>query len=92
MLEDLRTVWVSDFHETVVNGALLERGHQIWLIPAATVYQKRGRLGWGEVLKDKAVTGGPLQIANTTYRLGLGTHADSVIAFPPLRAGKARFW
>ena len=48
VLQSLSDVWEDDFHETLVNGALLERGHQIWLTPAATIYQERGQLGWGE--------------------------------------------
>ena len=57
VLEALRDVWEDDFHETVVNGALLERGHQIWLTPAATIYQKRGKLTWSEVLQERIVWG-----------------------------------
>ena len=57
VLESLRDVWEDDFHETVVNEALFERGHQIWLTPAATVYQQRGRLRWGEVIKERIVWG-----------------------------------
>jgi hypothetical protein len=57
VLESVSDVWEDDFHETVVNGALLERGHQIWLIPAATIYQQRGQLGWGEALRERYVWG-----------------------------------
>lgn len=57
VLEALRDVWEDDFHETIVNGALLERGYQIWLTPAATIYQKRGQLRWGEVLQERIVWG-----------------------------------
>ena len=41
LLESVQGLWADDFHETVVNGALLERGHQLWLTPAATVHQER---------------------------------------------------
>ncbi len=57
VLQSLRDVWEDDFHETLVNGALLERGHQIWLTPAAIIYQERGQLGWGEVLRERFVWG-----------------------------------
>jgi hypothetical protein len=57
VLESLREVWEDDFHETVVNEALFDRGYQIWLTPAATVYQQRGRLKWGEAIKERIVWG-----------------------------------
>lgn len=57
VLQSLSDVWEDDFHETVVNGALLGRGHQIWLTPAATIYQERGQLAWGEALQERYVWG-----------------------------------
>lgn len=57
VLESLKDVWEDDFHETVVNGALLERGHQLWLTPAATIYQERGKLRWREALRERYVWG-----------------------------------
>lgn len=47
--------------------------------------------GWGEVKKNRSVTDKPLRIANVTYRYGIGTHADSVIAFDISGKGFTRF-
>jgi hypothetical protein len=57
VLESVGGAREDSFHETVVNGELLARGHEIWLTPAATVYQMRGPLGWGRTLQERYVWG-----------------------------------
>ena len=47
--------------------------------------------GWGKVLKDKSVTGTPLRIAGKSYSSGLGTHAESLIAYDLSGRGLTRF-
>lgn len=47
--------------------------------------------GWGKVIKDKSVTGTPLRIEGTGYSSGLGTHAESVIAYDLSGRGFTRF-
>ena len=56
-LEEVREVWEGDFHETVVNAALLQRGHEIWFAPEALIDQERGRLTWREVIRERYVWG-----------------------------------
>jgi len=56
-LEEVREVWEGDFHETVVNAALLQRGHEIWFAPEARIDQERGRLTWREALRERYVWG-----------------------------------
>ncbi|MGI4886682.1 MAG: NPCBM/NEW2 domain-containing protein [Janthinobacterium lividum] len=46
--------------------------------------------GWGQATAGKSVSGGPLAVAGQTYAAGLGTHANSVIAYD-LPAGYTRF-
>jgi len=57
VLSSLQDVWENDFHETVVNGALLERGHEIWLTSDAAVFQQRGRLRLKDVVRERVVWG-----------------------------------
>ena len=54
-LEAIRDSWADDYHETVVHGALVERGHEIWLTPRSQVWQQRGALTWGEALRERFV-------------------------------------
>jgi len=56
-LEEVREVWEGDFHETVVNAALLQRGQQIWFAPDALIHQERGRLTWREAVRERYVWG-----------------------------------
>ena len=45
--------------------------------------------GWGQAAVNKSVSGAPLVVAGKTYENGLGTHANSVIAYS-LPAGYSR--
>ncbi len=56
--------------------------------PAATISLAIGELdptstrqGWGQLLVDERVTGGPLQIGDRHFTTGLGTHANSEIVY-----------
>jgi hypothetical protein len=40
-LEAIKEVWVNEFHENVVNGALAESGQVLWLSPNILVHQRR---------------------------------------------------
>ena len=91
VLQSLSDVWEDDFHETVVNGALLERGHQIWLTPAATIYQERGQLGWGEALQERYVWGrsfGGTRVKEVPLSKRL-VYAAFCLALPLLLASRA---
>ncbi|TPG63653.1 NPCBM/NEW2 domain-containing protein [Hymenobacter nivis] len=46
--------------------------------------------GWGQATANKSVSGGPLLVAGQTYAAGVGTHANSIIAYD-LPAGYTRF-
>ncbi|WP_262286351.1 NPCBM/NEW2 domain-containing protein [Micromonospora sp. MA102] len=37
--------------------------------------------GWRSVLKDRAVSGNPIRLAGTEYAKGIGTHANSEVAY-----------
>ncbi|NNE44884.1 MAG: glycosyltransferase, partial [Gemmatimonadetes bacterium] len=54
-LESVRDQWEDDYHETVVHGALVERGHEIWLTPHSQVWQKRVGLTLGWALRERYV-------------------------------------
>lgn len=54
-LEAIRDAWADDYHETVVHGALVARGHEIWLTPRSQVWQQRGALTWREALRERFV-------------------------------------
>ena len=71
--------------------SLLDRGHQIWLTPRATIYQERGQLGWGEALRERYVWG--RSFGGTRVRgVPLGkrlVYAAFCPALPPLLASRA---
>lgn len=54
-LEEIRDAWEDDYHETVVHGALVERGYEIWLTPHSQVWQRRGRMSVGDALRERFV-------------------------------------
>lgn len=54
-LETVRDSWRDDYHETVVHGALVARGFEIWLTPRIQVWQQRGDLALGEALRERYV-------------------------------------
>ncbi len=54
-LEAIRDVWEDDYHETLVHGALVARGGEIWLTPKSVVWQQRGELTAGHALMERFV-------------------------------------
>ena len=70
VLQSLRDVWDDDFHETVVNDELLERGHEVWLSPEMKIYQDRGNLTWREAIRERFVWGrsyGGTRVASLSF-------------------------
>ena len=51
---------------------------------------KRATSGWGQATVNKSVSGGGLQVAGQAYSVGIGTHANSIIAYT-LPTGYTRF-
>ncbi|WP_405059247.1 NPCBM/NEW2 domain-containing protein [Kribbella sp. NBC_01505] len=47
-------------------------------------------IGWGEVTKNRSVSGGPISLAGVEYATGIGTHAASEIVYQ-LRSDDVRF-
>jgi len=56
-LESIRPIWQEVFHETAVNGTLLERGETIALSPGIVVYQNRQDLQTQAALRERFVWG-----------------------------------
>jgi len=56
-LEAIHDSWKSDYHETVVHGALLESGREIWLTPRSTVWQVRSGLSFPPAMRERYVWG-----------------------------------
>lgn len=62
-----------------------------WLEPTLLAGDKKQRLTdlewtranaqWGQVRKNRNAAGGPLNVAGKTFENGIGTHANSVVAF-----------
>ena len=56
-LHAIADAWRDDYHETIVHGALVAAGHEIWLTPRSQVWQARGRLRLGTGLVERFVWG-----------------------------------
>lgn len=56
-LEAIRSAWKEEFHEAVVNGALLAHGEKLALAPDAVVYQHRQGLRLSSALVERFVWG-----------------------------------
>jgi hypothetical protein len=56
-LSAVQAAWDSDYRETVVHRALVEKGDQIWLTPKAVVWQARSGLRLGAALRERYVWG-----------------------------------
>lgn len=56
-LQAIQSVWQDSFHETVVNAALLARGHKLALSPHIVVFQHRSDLRFGNALRERFVWG-----------------------------------
>jgi hypothetical protein len=54
-LESARDAWEGDYHETIVHGALVAKGHEIWLTPRSQVWQVRRGLTLGWALRERYV-------------------------------------
>jgi hypothetical protein len=54
-LESVRDAWEGDYHETIVHGALVAKGHEIWLTPRSQVWQVRQGLTLGWALRERFV-------------------------------------
>jgi hypothetical protein len=65
-LEGVRSVWERDYHETVVHGALLEAGQELWLTPRSKVAQVREGLRAGQAIHERYVWG--RSFAGTRFR------------------------
>ena len=59
-------------------------------IPLTDVKWKSASTGWGEVRINQNANGGPLRIAGQPVKFGIGTHANSTIAYS-LPPGTTRF-
>ncbi len=55
-LASIDHVWLHEFHEPVINGALLQKGESLWLSPRIVVNQQRS-LGLREALWDRYAFG-----------------------------------
>jgi hypothetical protein len=56
-LEKIRSVWQEEFHEAMVNEAVLAGGGKLALTPRAVVYQHRQDLRFLTILKERAIWG-----------------------------------
>lgn len=54
-LEAVADAWADDYHETLLHGALVERGYEIWLTPRSRVHQAREDLAVGTALRERFV-------------------------------------
>ncbi len=52
-LEEIRAVWEEAYHEPGVHGALRARGGTLWLSPEMIVDYDRGRLEFGQVIRER---------------------------------------
>lgn len=59
-------------------------------LPLSTLPWQSATAGWGQATANKSVSGGPLRVAGQTYPAGIGTHANSLIAYD-VPAGYVRF-
>ncbi len=64
----------ADWIDPVLTG---EKG----TLPLTGMPWTKATAGWGEVRKDRSVSGGHLSIAGVAYEKGIGTHSASVIGF-----------
>ncbi len=69
-LDAVRDAWNDAYHETVVHFAMADQGYEVWLVPAATVYQSRTGLSWKEALRERYVWGrsfGGTRVKHTSF-------------------------
>ena len=56
-LESIAGAWPSRYQETIVHDALARHGAELWLTPAAMVWQGRTGLTWRAALQERRVWG-----------------------------------
>lgn len=70
-LEEISTVWQTEFHENLVHQALAARGGALWITPRIVVRQKRA-VGFAAGLRDRYAFG---RLFGATRVEGLGAGA-----------------
>ena len=84
-LEATRQHWTTEFHENVVNGALVAAGATLWFDPAMTVFEQR-RLTVSAALRDRFSFGrlfGSTRVPSVALPKRLAMSA-AALAMPPL--------
>ncbi len=56
-LEKIRSAWNEEFHEAMVNEALIASGERLALEPKAIVYQRRQDLRLGTIMRERYIWG-----------------------------------
>ena len=49
------------------------------IIPLSSLELDKATCGWGTIKANRSIDGNPIRLAGTTYRSGVGTHAESQI-------------
>jgi hypothetical protein len=89
-LENIRPVWAEEFHEAMVNGALLGSGEKLSLAPGVVVYQRRQDLRLSAALRERYVWGRSFgawrcQQAGAMQRLFWAVFSPALPVLIPLR-------
>ncbi|MFN2399263.1 MAG: glycosyltransferase family 2 protein [Gemmatimonadaceae bacterium] len=89
MLENVRTVWLEEFHETEVHDALVRRGEILWLSPRIIVHSRRV-LPYAVAMRDRYLFGrlfasGRVAGAGPVKR---ALYAGSCVALPAVLLGR----
>lgn len=85
VLEGVRELWHTEFHENVVNGALGRSGLTLWFDPGLMVYQRRP-LDARRALRDRYAFGrlfGSTRVASSSLPVRLA-RAGAAVLMPPL--------
>lgn len=88
-LEAIKDVWADEFHENVVNSALVVSGHVLWLSPTILVHQSRA-FNLGTALWDRYAFG--RLFASTRVRgnssINRLVYSVSTLVLPALLVGR----